>query len=548
VSYTFTLATAPIPNPEYFEADADNGTFLFLAPNGAIYFVCLAEVGAAEDTGNLEIWKSTDWASGAAATFTRLVDDHTRSTPGPMAACIAGTVLYLALYNTAFAPGTNLEIHRFDTTTDAFLTNDYGGPKVICNTVVAWQDGSLLALGDGTGVFSASCDGVPWTGLGSWGSPFTIIGSTSGEVTTLWGLRETTRDRAHAFYADARLGSHGLYHISIDKPNTLGSLQLLTSGAFRTDQLMQVGSPANFDAQSQMVIPYLNPNDSLLHIQRGTLADNPVWTDEVIDTSSLAGLNLQTNNAVPVTGEYFTCAAVQQGATLFVIFSAYSGSGEFTWQSYLYETHTTSSSGGWSAPMLIWTTPSRLGTASGIASPFVTAFSNSQFGIMDASFNYALALAGTPPPGITTPPSTKYQSLQMQFILATGATTSDSSFNVLAQSIFTATALTARKLNVVCNAPPPGVVGQPYSSQVGYEGGTPPYTVTLAFGSLPTGLSVSTSGLISGTPSAAGTYVYTLNVSDSGGQSYAISCWIVIKAPIPQSGGSGVCIQQGGKG
>lgn len=47
--------------------------------------------------------------------------------------------------------------------------------------------------------------------------------------------------------------------------------------------------------------------------------------------------------------------------------------------------------------------------------------------------------------------------------------------------------------------------------------GTPPYTFTITSGTLPAGLSLSSSGVISGTPTAlADTTVY-IKVSDSGG-------------------------------
>jgi hypothetical protein len=129
---------------------------------------------------------------------------------------------------------------------------------------------------------------------------------------------------------------------------------------------------------------------------------------------------------------------------------------------------------------------------------------------------------------------------------ATPSVTS-TSFSVIAQALFSVN-LAARKLNLVCNAPPPGVAGQAYSSQAGYEGGEAPYNVTQTGGSLPTGLSVSSDGLISGTPTTPGTYNYTLSIADSSGQTATASCAITIYAPITQSGGSGVCTQQGGPG
>lgn len=54
------------------------------------------------------------------------------------------------------------------------------------------------------------------------------------------------------------------------------------------------------------------------------------------------------------------------------------------------------------------------------------------------------------------------------------------------------------------------------STTLGATGGKPSYTWTKTNGSLPPGLSLSTNGTISGTPTQAGTYSFTVRVTDSG--------------------------------
>jgi hypothetical protein len=61
-----------------------------------------------------------------------------------------------------------------------------------------------------------------------------------------------------------------------------------------------------------------------------------------------------------------------------------------------------------------------------------------------------------------------------------------------------------------------GVVGSAYSQSLAATGGTTPYTWGVASGTLPAGLSLSAAGVISGTPTAAGSSVFTVRVTDSG--------------------------------
>lgn len=58
-------------------------------------------------------------------------------------------------------------------------------------------------------------------------------------------------------------------------------------------------------------------------------------------------------------------------------------------------------------------------------------------------------------------------------------------------------------------------VGQAYSYQVQSSGGQLPVTYSLVSGSLPPGLSLSSTGLISGTPTTAGSYSFTIRATDS---------------------------------
>jgi hypothetical protein len=77
-------------------------------------------------------------------------------------------------------------------------------------------------------------------------------------------------------------------------------------------------------------------------------------------------------------------------------------------------------------------------------------------------------------------------------------------------------------LTIVTSGLSSGTVGMPYSATLSASGGTPPYSWAIVGGSLPPGLSLSSNGAITGTPSSTGSYDFTVQVTDS-------------TTPIPQS-------------
>ncbi len=85
-----------------------------------------------------------------------------------------------------------------------------------------------------------------------------------------------------------------------------------------------------------------------------------------------------------------------------------------------------------------------------------------------------------------------------------------------------------------------GTVGTAASLQLSASGGTAPYTWTAS--GLPTGLSISSGGLISGTPSAAGTFNVSATAKDSTGTTgSATFTWTI------SSSGGGGCTSKGQK-
>ncbi len=81
---------------------------------------------------------------------------------------------------------------------------------------------------------------------------------------------------------------------------------------------------------------------------------------------------------------------------------------------------------------------------------------------------------------------------------------------------------------------PAGQVGLPYNQTLVFTGGVPPLQVTLTAGSLPPGLTLSADGRISGTPTSAGQFAFTVAASDRcalGSQSISRRFLLEITAP-----------------
>lgn len=79
--------------------------------------------------------------------------------------------------------------------------------------------------------------------------------------------------------------------------------------------------------------------------------------------------------------------------------------------------------------------------------------------------------------------------------------------------------------------PPDGLVGVPYSYQMNGVSGATPYTYAVTGGALPAGLSMSTGGLITGTPTTEETPNVNITVTDNNGIAVSGSYPIAITEP-----------------
>jgi uncharacterized repeat protein (TIGR03803 family) len=80
---------------------------------------------------------------------------------------------------------------------------------------------------------------------------------------------------------------------------------------------------------------------------------------------------------------------------------------------------------------------------------------------------------------------------------------------------------------------PNGQVSGSYSQTLAAADGTPPYTWTVTAGSLPPGLSLSSAGVISGTPTQSGNYSFTIQALDSEVPAVTAAATFTLNVPTP---------------
>ena len=122
-----------------------------------------------------------------------------------------------------------------------------------------------------------------------------------------------------------------------------------------------------------------------------------------------------------------------------------------------------------------------------------------------------------------------------------GTPTATGTFSFTVQVADSAGQVVTRALSITINLPAPptittssplpgGTVNQPYSETLTATGGTPPFAWTVSAGSLPTNLTLSMSGTISGSPTNTGTSNFTVKVTDALSQTATKAFSLTISA------------------
>ncbi len=328
------------------------------------------------------------------------------------------------------------------------------------------------------------------------------------------------------------------------------------------------------------------PAGLALNNSTGTISGTPIaggtaaFTAAVTDTTNQTASALVTINvaATPLTITASTLAAANNGAAYSQTLLATGGTAPYQWSitaGKLPAGLTLSPTGG-----IISGTPSVAGTA--IFTATVTDNSNpvqtaslptslivnagqsalvplralsivapgSLSGIVGSNYSLTLsATGGTSPYGWSITSGSLPAGLQLSTtgtIIGTPAqgTNGSYSFTVTASDaqtpVQTASASVSMTINGATVSPlaiasstlASGIAGTGYNQSLQATGGTPAYAWSITSGSLPAGLALSSGGVISGTPSTAGSSTFTASVSDSGSplQSKSVTTSIVIAA------------------
>lgn len=216
-------------------------------------------------------------------------------------------------------------------------------------------------------------------------------------------------------------------------------------------------------------------NLSTTRLSDGGVADAPSGDLTIVVTPEPSGIPMEIYNAS-------TLAAGRVGTAYSVDLLGIGGNAPYRW-SLLYGTSLppgltlTTAAGTYAGE--IRGTPTTAGTYT-FGVKFLDTYDNSTTKTFTVTINPRLVF--TPPTGITDP-------------------------------IFT----TPIALNITTSAVSNGTVGTDYSTTLAANGGTAPYRWNFASGTLPPGLSLSESGVISGRPTAAGTYTAYIEAFDARG-------------------------------
>ncbi|QSO54259.1 putative Ig domain-containing protein [Alicyclobacillus curvatus] len=429
-----------------------------------------------------------------------------------------------AITNSAVVPGSNV-----DSTAITATPNTAGDTFAVQVT-----SSSPSAVGSGASVPSGATTYTSGTNISNVaaGDVVTLYEVNSGSVLAATSFTLTTSDILGATITYGGNGASGTaptdsnQYMVGSSATVAGQGDLAKTGyTFEGWNTKADGSGTSYASGASLTVPAYNvtlyaqwlPNPAGLGHQNVTQTS---WTENWTAVSGASSYDVYLNNkhVGTVTQATYDFKGEQPGMTYSVTIASVNGSGVVSAQSNadmvttLYNptgaptglVHSNVTQTGWTEN---W------GSVTGSTSYDVYLNNNKVGTVTQAVYDFTGATAGT-----------TYQ-VQVSSVNGSGQASALSTPDSVTTSVYGPTPPTI----ITEFFPEPAQVGQAYSGQVRVIGGMMPMHWSITTGTLPPGLTLSNQGVISGTPTRAGSYNFTVKVTDSNDHASSRKLTIAVK-------------------
>lgn len=384
---------------------------------------------------------------------------------------------------------THLYQRTFDMSTDTWGTISSAGPNISGDDNDRDQLVRIVLVGSDIWVFYpewlTTFQTINYSifSAGVWGSNTILVNSSGTIFNHLDAAFEDSNSLLHVIFrrAATQTRSAQLYHTSVTTLGVAATPDLIDA----TITTFPAGK--SWAEGTSLFVPFYDSN-SRTGVWEGTPLATPTWTFTLVNTiafgPSVIDIGEMTHQAAS-PGYGGRAYGFSDGGINYLVWRS-TDDPAFTVDAIYYSIN---SGAGWSAPILAYdfiTNPA----------PWVSAGTEKIFGVSATISSGNLLIAA--------------------------------SINCNGLMLPTAIPLSSPP-SIICDSPPDGVVGVFYTHTFPASGGTPPYSFAIIAGALPDGLTLDGStGAVSGTPTVADTFTFTVQVADSLALTAEVECSITI--------------------